>query len=149
MARGINKAIIVGTMGDEPTCRQTNSGISVANISIVTNEIKRNIDTGKNTEIAEWHHIVLWGKLAEIAKGYLHKGSQVYIEGRMRTRGYLDKQNQKHYVTEIIAEQMEMLGTRCSQSNQNTFIEPDFGPQQNEKLIKNKVNEAQIQKPRE
>ncbi|MGN0902505.1 MAG: single-stranded DNA-binding protein [Succinivibrio sp.] len=112
MARGINKVILIGNLGDEPTLRTTSNGTSVVNISMVTNEIRRNIENSQSTELAEWHRVVMWGKLAEIANQYLHKGSQIYIEGKLRTRTYSDKQNQKHSVTEIVADEMQMLGNK-------------------------------------
>ncbi len=111
MARGVNKVILIGNLGDEPTVRQTTSGRSVASISMVTNEVRRNSETGEYTEFAEWHRVTMWNKLAEIAGQYLHKGSQVYIEGKLRTRSY-DKDGQKHYVTEVVADEMQMLGSR-------------------------------------
>ncbi|MDY6322372.1 MAG: single-stranded DNA-binding protein [Succinivibrio sp.] len=112
MARGVNKVILIGNLGDEPTLRTTTTGKNVATISMVTNESRRNAETGEYTEFAEWHHVVMWGKLADIAKQYLHKGSQIYVEGKLRTRSYMDKQNQKRYVTEIVADEMQMLGSR-------------------------------------
>lgn len=112
MARGVNKVILIGNLGDEPDLRTTGSGTSVVNISMVTNEVRRNIENGSTTEIAEWHRVVMWGKLADIAKQYLHKGSQIYVEGKLRTRSYTDKQNVKRYVTEIVADEMQMLGTK-------------------------------------
>ena len=121
MARGINKVILIGNMGDDPVIRQTNSGLMVANISLVTNEIRRDAENGKITEIAEWHRIVLFGKLAGIAQTYLHKGSQIYIEGRLKTRSYQDKQNQKRSITEIFADEMQMLGNK----NLNVISEND------------------------
>lgn len=111
MARGVNKVILIGNLGDEPIVRQTTSGRSVASISMVTNEMRRNSETGEYTEFAEWHRVTMWNKLAEIAGQYLHKGSQVYIEGKLRTRSY-DKDGQKHYVTEVVADEMQMLGSR-------------------------------------
>lgn len=114
MARGVNKVILIGNLGDEPLCRTTHGGCSVTNISMVTNEVRRNIDTGALTEYAEWHRVVMWGKLADIAKQYLHKGSQIYIEGKLRTRSFLDKQGQKRSVTEVVADEMQMLGTRST-----------------------------------
>jgi len=114
MARGVNKVILIGNLGDEPAFRTTNSGTAVANISMVTNEMRRNIETGQQTELAEWHRVVMWGKLAEIAKQWLHKGSQIYIEGKLRTRSYTDKQNIKRTVTEIVADEMQMLGSAKS-----------------------------------
>ncbi len=109
MARGLNKVLLIGTLGDEPTIRTTPSGKNVATLSIVTNDARRNVDTGEIIETAEWHHIVMWNKLAETANKYLHKGSLIYIEGKLRTRSY-DKNGQKHYVTEVVADDMQMLG---------------------------------------
>ncbi|HIV16213.1 MAG TPA: single-stranded DNA-binding protein [Candidatus Avisuccinivibrio pullicola] len=114
MARGVNKVILIGNLGDEPLCRTTHSGCSVTNISMVTNEVRRNIDTGETTEYAEWHRVVMWGKLADIARQYLHKGSQIYVEGKLRTRSFMDKQGQKRSVTEIVADEMQMLGSRAT-----------------------------------
>ena len=121
MARGVNKVILIGNLGDEPTCRQTHGGCSVTNISMVTNEVRRSIDTGETTEYAEWHRVVMWGKLADIAKQYLHKGSQIYIEGKLRTRSFLDKQGQKRSVTEVVADEMQMLGLRPGSGAGNTL----------------------------
>ncbi len=109
--RGINKVILVGTVGDEPTLRRTQNGNTVANISMVTNEFRRS-ESGEPQEFAEWHRVVLWSRLAETAAQYVHKGSQLYIEGKLRTRSYMDKQNQKRYITEIVADDMQMLGGR-------------------------------------
>ena len=119
MARGVNKVILIGNLGDEPAYRQTNSGTAVANISMVTNEMRRNIETGQSTELAEWHRVVMWGKLAEIAHQWLHKGSQIYIEGKLRTRSYTDKQNIKRTITEIVADEMQMLGNKNSAGASN------------------------------
>ncbi|MBU3827421.1 MAG: single-stranded DNA-binding protein [Candidatus Anaerobiospirillum merdipullorum] len=110
MARGINKVILIGNLGNEPLCRSTHNGTSVTNISMVTNEVRRNMETGETTEYPEWHRVVMWGRLADIAKQYLHKGSQVYIEGKLRTRTYQDKQGQNRSITEIVADEMQMLG---------------------------------------
>lgn len=110
MARGVNKVILIGNLGDEPTIRTTNTGRNVASISMVTNESRRNAETGEYTEFAEWHRVTMWGKLADIAKQYLHKGSQIYVEGKLRTRSY-DKDGIKRYVTEIVADEMQMLGS--------------------------------------
>jgi single-strand DNA-binding protein len=119
MARGVNKVILIGNLGDEPSFRNTNSGTAVANISMVTNEMRRNVETGQTTELAEWHRVVMWGKLAEIAKQWLHKGSQIYIEGKLRTRSYTDKQNIKRTVTEIVADEMQMLGGSSKAGSEN------------------------------
>ena len=123
MARGVNKVILIGNLGDEPTFKQTSTGTAVANISMVTNEVRRSMDTQQTTEFAEWHRVVMWGKLAEIAHQWLHKGSQIYVEGKLRTRSYTDKQGVKRNVTEIVADEMQMLGSKNS-SYQNDSYPP-------------------------
>jgi single-strand DNA-binding protein len=112
MARGINKAIIVGTLGQDPEVRYTASGSAVANISVATNENWRDKTTGEAQERTEWHRIVLFGKLAEIAQQYLKKGSQAYFEGRIQTRKWQDQSGNDRYTTEIVANDMQMLGGR-------------------------------------
>ncbi len=112
MARGINKAIIVGNLGADPEVRSTQSGTTVTTINVATSESWRDKNTGENREQTEWHRIVLWGKLGEIAGEYLRKGSQVYIEGKIQTRKWQDKDGQDRYTTEIKANEMQMLGGR-------------------------------------
>lgn len=119
MARGINKVFLIGNLGDDPTIRTTASGINVANISMVTNEQHKNTQTGQIEETAQWHKVVLWGKTAEIAKKYLKKGSQLFIEGKIQTNSFTDKNGVKRYSTEIIAEQMLMLGYKYSTDDSN------------------------------
>ena len=138
MARGVNKVILIGNLGDEPSFRTTNSGTAVVNISMVTNEMRRNIDTGLTTDLAECHRVVMWGKLAEIAKQWLHKGSQIYIEGKLRTRSYTDKQNIKRNVTEIVADEMQMLGSAKNVEIQETSnIHTKIMPQSQESVYGN------------
>lgn len=126
MARGVNKVILIGNLGDEPSYRQTSSGTAVVNISMVTNEMRRSMDTQQVTEFAEWHRVVMWGKLAEIAHQWLHKGSQIYVEGKLRTRSYTDKQNVKRTITEIVADEMQMLGGKIILSKMmvNKLLQP-------------------------
>jgi single-strand DNA-binding protein len=112
MARGVNKAIIVGTLGQDPEVRYTASGSAVANISVATNETWRDKSTGEAQERTEWHRIVMFGKLAEIAQQYLKKGSQAYFEGRIQTRKWQDQSGNDRYSTEIVANEMQMLGGR-------------------------------------
>ena len=121
MTRGVNKVILIGNLGDEPVFRTTGSGTAVANVSMVTNEVRRNAESGQMTEIAEWHRVVLWGRLAEIAQKWLHKGSLVYIEGKLRTRSFTDKQNVKKSVTEIVADELQMLGQSKSHSESDSL----------------------------
>lgn len=111
MARGVNKVILVGNLGADPETRYMPSGDAVTNIRIATSESWKDKQTGEQQERTEWHRITFYKRLAEIAAEYLRKGSQVYVEGRLRTRTY-EKDGQTHYSTEIIADSMQMLGSR-------------------------------------
>ncbi|MGH8228458.1 MAG: single-stranded DNA-binding protein [Steroidobacteraceae bacterium] len=112
MARGINKVILVGNLGAEPETRAMPSGSNVCNLRIATTESWKDRQSGEQQERTEWHRVVLFGRLGEVAAEYLHKGSQVYIEGSLRTRKWQDKQGVDKYSTEIIASDMQMLGGR-------------------------------------
>lgn len=112
MARGVNKVILVGNLGNEPDTKYMPSGSAVTNISVATNESWKDKETGEQVDRTEWHRVAMFNRLAEIAGEYLHKGSQVYIEGRIRTRKWQDKEGQDRYTTEIVADQMQMLGGR-------------------------------------
>lgn len=109
---GINKVIIVGHLGNDPEMRSMPNGEAVANISVATSEAWTDKNTGERREVAEWHRIVFYRKLAEICGQYLKKGAQVYIEGRLRTRKWQDQNGQDRYTTEIQGDVMQMLGTR-------------------------------------
>jgi single-strand DNA-binding protein len=113
MARGINKVILVGNLGKDPETRYMPSGKAVTNFSIATSESWKDKQTGEQKEQTEWHNIVMYDRLAEIAAEYLRKGSQVYVEGRLRTRKWQDKEGQDRYTTEIVADTMQMLGSRA------------------------------------
>jgi len=112
MARGINKVILVGNLGQDPETRYMPSGKAVSNIRIATSEGWKDKQTGDMQERTEWHSVVLFDKLGEIAAEYLRKGSQVYIEGSLRTRKWQDKEGKDRYTTEIVAREMQMLGAR-------------------------------------
>ncbi|MGQ0592293.1 MAG: single-stranded DNA-binding protein [Gammaproteobacteria bacterium] len=112
MARGINKVILVGNLGAEPEVRYMPSGQAVANVRLATSDSWRDKETGENHDRTEWHRVVFFGKLAEIVKEYLHKGSQVYVEGRIRTNKWQDRDGHDRYTTEIVANDMQMLGSR-------------------------------------
>ncbi|AMN46548.1 single-stranded DNA-binding protein [Steroidobacter denitrificans] len=112
MARGINKVILVGNLGADPDTRYMPSGKAVCNIRIATSETWKDRQSGDQQERTEWHSVVMYDKLGEIAAEYLRKGSQVYIEGKLRTRKWQDKEGKDRYSTEIIADQMQMLGGR-------------------------------------
>ena len=111
MARGINKVILVGNLGRDPETRYMPSGGAVTNVSIATSKGWKDRDSGEQKERTEWHRIVFFNKLAEIAGEYLKRGSKVYIEGELRTRDW-EKDGQKHYTTEVVASEMQMLDSR-------------------------------------
>lgn len=121
MARGINKAIIVGTLGQDPEIRYGNNGNAIVNVSAATNETWKDKNTGEKQERTEWHRIVMFGKLAEIAGEYLKKGSQAYFEGRIQTRKWQDKQGNDRWSTEIVADQMQMLGSKAHTDNRGDY----------------------------
>ena len=120
MARGINKAIIVGTLGRDPEVNYTAGGSAVANVSVATNESWKDKNTGENIERTEWHRIVMFGKLAEIAAQYLNKGSQTYFEGKIQTRKWQDQNGQDRYTTEIVAHEMQMLSSASAHAGTNS-----------------------------
>jgi single-strand DNA-binding protein len=112
MGRGINKAVIVGTLGKDPEIKYAANGNAVVNISVATNESWKDRQTGEAQERTEWHRIVMFGKLGEIASQYLKKGSQAYFEGKIKTSKWQDDNGNDRYSTQIVANEMEMLGRR-------------------------------------
>ena len=112
MARGINKVILVGNLGSDPEVRYMPNGNAVANVSVATSESWRDKESGERQERTEWHRVVLFNRLGEIAGEYLKKGSKVYIEGSLRTRKWQDKNGQDRYTTEIVGSDMQMLDAR-------------------------------------
>jgi single-strand DNA-binding protein len=114
--RGVNRATIIGTLGQDPDIKYTASGSAVVNISVATNESWKDKTTGQQVEKTEWHRIVIFGKLAEIAAQYLKKGSQVYFEGKIQTRKWQDQTGNDKYTTEIVANEMQMLGGKSESS---------------------------------
>lgn len=112
MSRGINKAVIVGTLGKDPEIKYGANGNAVVNVSVATNEAWKDRQTGEAQERTEWHRIVIFGKLGEIACKYLKKGSQAYFEGRIKTNKWQDNSGNDRYTTEIVANEMQMLGGR-------------------------------------
>jgi single-strand DNA-binding protein len=111
---GINKVILIGRLGSDPEVRYTPSGVAVANFNIATSEEWKDKDSGEKKERTEWHRIVAWRRLGEICGEYLSKGKQVYVEGRLQTRDWEDRDGNKRYTTEIIATDVQFLGTRDS-----------------------------------
>ena len=111
MARGVNKVILIGNLGGDPEVRYTPDGVAVANFSLATTESWKDRN-GERQERTEWHRLVLWRQLAEIAKSYLRKGSKLYVEGKLQTRSWDDQSGQKRYTTEVVVNEMEMLDSR-------------------------------------
>ncbi len=125
MARGVNKVILIGNLGRDPEVRYTPNGVAVANITIATSESWKDKQSGETQERTEWHRVVMFARLGEIAGEYLRKGSKVYIEGRLQTRKWQDKGGQDRYTTEILADSMQMLDSKGSSgSNMNTDNAP-------------------------
>ena len=120
MARGVNKVTLIGNLGNDPELRSTQSGSAVANITLATSESWRDKETQETKERVEWHRVIFFGRLAEVVNEYLRKGSQVYVEGRIQTRKWQDKDGNDRYTTEIVANEMQMLGSRGSNSESPT-----------------------------
>jgi single-strand DNA-binding protein len=116
MARGINKVILIGNLGRDPEVRYTPNGGAIANVTIATSENWKDKQTGEMQERTEWHRVVFFGRLGEIAGEYLRKGSKVYVEGRLQTRKWQDQQGQDRYSTEVVANDMQMLDSRSGGS---------------------------------
>ena len=123
MARGVNKAILIGHLGRDPEVRYSPSGAAVANVSIATTETWKDKQSGEQQERTEWHRVVFFGRLAEIVGEYLKKGSQVYVEGRLQTRKWQDKEGQDRYTTEVVANDMQMLGGRSGGASGGGYAE--------------------------
>lgn len=115
---GVNKVILVGRLGVDPEIRYAPSGAAICNFSIATSEEWKDKNTGEKQQRTEWHRIVIFNRLAEVANEYLRKGSQVYIEGKIQTRTWDDDQGQKRYMTEILCREMQMLGSRSDSQQQ-------------------------------
>ncbi len=112
MARGVNKVILIGNLGADPDTRYMPSGSAVTNARIATTESWKDRETGDQQERTEWHNLVFFGRVAEVAGEYLRKGSQIYVEGRLRTRKWQDREGKDRWTTEINVDQMQMLGGR-------------------------------------
>ena len=127
---GINKVILVGRLGKDPEVRYTPSGAAVANFTIATSEEWKDKDSGEKQERTEWHRVVAWRRLGEICGEYLHKGSQVYIEGRLQTKSWEDREGNKRYTTEVVAQTMQMLGSPRKEGKTKSVEEryPDEEP---------------------
>lgn len=128
--KGVNKVIIIGTLGDDPTIRYSQNGMAMASLSIATSETWKDKQTGNQESKTEWHKVVLWKRLAELAGEYLKKGSKVYIEGKLQTRSWQDQSGQKKYITEIVGQQMQFLDSRVKSAQQPVDYPRNNGTQQ-------------------
>ena len=135
---GVNKVILVGNLGKDPEVRHLESGVAVANFPIATSETYKD-KSGNRQEQTEWHNIVLWRGLAEIAEKYLRKGSQIYVEGKLRSRSWEDKEGNTRYITEVVGDNLTMLGSRndnspAHQDNSSSAktAEPEMSQQEND-----------------
>jgi len=117
---GVNKVILVGRLGKDPEVRNLDNGATVANFTVATSESYKDKTTGEKKEITEWHNVVLWRGLAEIAQKYLHKGDMVYVEGKLRTRSW-EKEGVTRYTTEVIADSMTMLSSKGGGSSNSSY----------------------------
>lgn len=125
MAGSVNKVILIGHLGADPEIRYTQGGAPVANLRVATNENWTN-KNGQKEERTEWHRVVVWSKLAELAGQYLSKGRQVYIEGRLQTRSWDDKDGNKRYATEVVATNLQFLGGASDRKADTTSLPPDL-----------------------
>ena len=131
MARGINKVILVGNVGVDPDVRHMPNGNAVTTLSVATSETWKDKNTGDKQERTEWHRVVFFNRLGEIAGEYVRKGSKLYVEGSLRTRKWQDAQGQDRYTTEIIASELQLLDSRSGSSGYDDSSPPPHGEQQN------------------
>lgn len=124
MARGVNKVILIGNLGKDPEMRYTPNGVAIANLTLATSEAWKDKSSGENVERTEWHRIVMFQRLAEIAGEYLRKGSKVFIEGKLQTRKWQDKSGQDRYTTEIVADTMQMLDSKGAGASTGASTSP-------------------------
>lgn len=130
MARGINKVILIGNLGSDPEVRYMQNGAAVATLSVATSESWKDKNTGEKQERTEWHRVVCFNRLGEIAGEYLRKGSKIYVEGSLRTRKWQDQQGQERYTTEVMASDIQMLDGKGGSSMGSTASYDDFSQAQ-------------------
>ncbi len=121
---GINKVILVGNLGKDPEVRYLEGGVAVANFPIATSETYKDKKSGERKTITDWHNVVLWRGLAEIAEKYLKKGAQIYLEGKLKTRQWQDKDGNNRYTTEVVGDNLQMLGRKDDSVKPTTTVEP-------------------------
>lgn len=148
MARGVNKVIIVGNLGGDPEVKYMPSGNAVTNITLATSESWKDKQTGQNQERTEWHRVVFFNKLAEIAGEYLRKGAQIYIEGALRTRKWQDQSGADRYTTEIVASELQMLGS-AGNGNQRTANQGEYPEAQQQPQTANRNPDGSAMSPQQ
>ncbi len=139
MASSVNKVILIGNLGKDPEVRHLESGVGVANFSLATSETYKDRKTGERVSQTEWHNVVLWRGLADVAEKYLKKGDKIYIEGKLRTRSWQDQQGNNRYTTEIIADNMTMLGKATDRNTIDSESSNTPQPKENNSNIENKT----------
>lgn len=142
MSGSVNKVILVGNLGKDPEIRHLENGATVANFSIATSENYKDRKTGEKVSQTEWHNIVAWRGLAEIAEKYLKKGQKVYIEGKLKTRTWQDKDGNNRYSTEVITENLTMLGSGNQNESKNNFVDNSAN-----QVSENKTSEKEFSAP--
>jgi single-strand DNA-binding protein len=145
MAGTVNKVILIGNVGKDPEVRYLENGVGVATIPLATSENYTDKKTGEKRTITDWHNIVLWRGLAEITKNYVKKGSKIYVEGKLRSRSYTDKDNVVRYITEIIADELQLLTPRTeSIENQAQNYPPSMESSSNQALPDNFMSDDDL-----
>lgn len=138
----VNKVILIGNLGKDPELRYTPSGTAVATFSLATSETYKDRDGNKQKK-TEWHNIVVWRQLAEVCGKYLHKGKQIYVEGKIQNRSYDDRDGNKRYISEVVASQMTMLGSRNDGHDSDQYQSGGGGYQQNQQQQNSHGNQHQ------
>lgn len=128
MSGTINKVILIGNVGKDPEVRYLENGAAVASLPLATSESYVDKKTGDKREITDWHNLVFWRGLAEIVKSYVKKGTKIYVEGKLKTRSYTDKENQVRYITEIVVDEMQLLSPRTSNPNASAEERNSYPP---------------------
>ena len=141
MAGSINKVILIGNLGKDPEVRYLESGVAVCNFSIATGETYKDKNSGEKVTHTEWHNIVLWRGLAEVAEKYLKKGAKIYIEGKLRTRSWQDQEGVTKYTTEILGDNMTMLGKAGESNTENPTPSATSQPSEASKKVGNSLDE--------
>jgi single-strand DNA-binding protein len=126
MAGSVNKVILIGNTGRDPELRYLENGVPVATVTLATSESYVDKKTGEKRELTDWHNVVFWRGLAEVVNTYVKKGMKIYVEGRLRTRSYTDKDNVVRYITEIVADELQMLSPRSNDVSEPT--KPNYPP---------------------